>query len=79
MKCEEVFREISNYLDGDLSVELRREFEIHVKSCHHCEVVYDTTRQTIELYCDGELFPLPVEVRERLHVVLRRRYQEMGF
>jgi anti-sigma factor RsiW len=71
--CKKVFREISDYLDGDLDGDLRRSLEVHMKMCRHCQVVFDTTRKTIELYCDGKLFPLPDEVRERLHAALRRK------
>jgi hypothetical protein len=39
--------------------------------------VFDTTRKTIELYCDGKLFPLPDEVRNRLHEALKRRAQRV--
>jgi hypothetical protein len=38
--------------------------------------VFDSARKTIELYCDGRLFPLPLEVRDRLHRALRRRWEE---
>jgi hypothetical protein len=37
--------------------------------------VYDSTKKTIELYCDGELFALPGEVRTRLHEALKRKLQ----
>jgi len=73
LNCQDVFREISNYLDGDLAPELKQAIEAHACGCHHCEVVVNTTRKTIELYCDGRLFALPFEVRERLHVVLRQK------
>jgi len=73
LNCQKVFQEISSYLDGDLDMELKRAIEAHTCGCHHCEVVVNTTRKTIELYCDGRLFALPFEVRERLHVVLRQR------
>jgi hypothetical protein len=39
-------------------------------------VVLDSTRTTIELYCDGKLFQLPADVRDRLHAALRQRLQE---
>jgi len=74
--CKDVFREISNYLDGDLDAGLKQAIAAHTCGCHHCEVVVDTTRKTIELYCDGRLFPLPIKVRERLHAVLRERCQK---
>jgi anti-sigma factor RsiW len=75
-KCQEVIEQISNYLDGDLNAELKRFIEAHTCGCHHCEVIIDTTRKTIELYCDGRLFALPVAVHERLHVVLRRQCRD---
>jgi anti-sigma factor RsiW len=76
LNCQDVFRELSNYLDGDLDADLKRAIEAHACGCHHCEVVVDTTRQTITLCCDGRLFALPIQVRERLHVVLRRKCRD---
>lgn len=76
LSCKQVIREISNYLDGDIDEDLKRRLEMHIRMCHHCEVVFDTTRKTIELYCDGKLFPLPVVVRDRLHEAIRRKWQE---
>lgn len=71
--CKDCIKEISNYLDGTLDDELRSVLNDHLKGCRHCQVVYNTTRKTIELYCDGELFPLPSDVRERLHSALRKK------
>lgn len=73
MDCQEVFRRISDYLDEDLDAELKRAIEAHACGCHHCEVVVDTTRKTITLCCDGRLFPLPVQVHQRLHATLRMK------
>jgi len=74
--CNNAVGEISSYLDGDLDSELRQALEEHLKGCHHCRAVVDTTRKTIELYCDGKLFPLPDPVRNRLHEALRRKWRE---
>lgn len=71
--CKDCLKEISNYLDGTLDEDLREVLNGHLKSCHHCQVVFDTTRKTIELYCDGKLFQLPSDVRDRLHTALRKR------
>jgi len=73
LNCKKVIREISSYLDGELDEELKRSLEAHLMACHHCQVVFDTTRKTIELYCDGKVFPLPEGVRTRLHEALRRK------
>lgn len=75
MNCKEVFQEISNYLDGNLDEDLKRTLHVHLKCCHHCQVVFDTTKKTIELYCDGKLFPLPNTVRSRLHDALRTKWE----
>ncbi|MBZ5513361.1 MAG: zf-HC2 domain-containing protein [Acidobacteriia bacterium] len=75
MKCNDCFQQISNYLEGEIDAALRRELEEHLGKCHRCQVVYDSTRKTIELYCDGKLFELPVGVRARLHAALRRHWE----
>ena len=74
LNCKDCIQQISSYLDGEIEAELKRHLEEHLRKCHHCQVVFDSTRKTIELYCDGKLFPLPVEVRDRLHQALRRRW-----
>ncbi|MGH9328083.1 MAG: anti-sigma factor family protein [Terriglobia bacterium] len=76
MTCKEAFQEISKYLDGELTEDLKRVFREHVGKCAHCKVVFDTTRKTIELYCDGKRFPMPDRVRNRLHSALRRKFQQ---
>ena len=73
VNCKSAVNQLSNYLDGDLDDELKRTIEAHIGKCQHCHVVFDTTLKTIDLYCDGKLFPLPMEVRARLHQALRLR------
>ena len=73
MNCKDAIQQITGYLDGNLDDDLKRVLEVHLKCCHHCQIVFDTTGKTIELYCDGKLFPLPGKVRERLHDALRAK------
>ena len=77
VKCRNAVNELSNYLDGELDEELKMTIQAHLGKCHHCHAVFDTTRKTIDLYCDGKLFPLPEDVRGRLHEALRRRAQRV--
>jgi anti-sigma factor RsiW len=77
LNCKKAVNQLSSYLDGELDQELKQILEAHLGKCHHCHAVFDTTRKTIELYCDGKLFPLPDEVRNRLHEALRRRAQRV--
>lgn len=72
--CHEVMEQLSSYLEGELDVSLRQAIENHLKGCRNCRLIVDTTRKTIQIYCDGRLFELPHEVRQRLHEVLRRRW-----
>lgn len=76
MDCQDVFRKISDYLDGDLDADLKRAIEQHACGCHHCEVVIDTTRQTVKLYCDGTWYVYPIQVHERLHAELKRKCRD---
>ena len=75
MNCNNAIKEICQYLDGELSPELKRSLESHLTYCNHCSAVYDSTRKTIDLYCDGKLFSLPDDVRTRLHEALKRKLQ----
>jgi anti-sigma factor RsiW len=74
--CKGVVKLISGYLDGEIDAKTKRRIENHLKGCRRCKVVFDSTRRTIQLYCDGRLFPLPADVRERLHQALRRKWRE---
>jgi anti-sigma factor RsiW len=76
LNCNDCLEQISNYLDGEIDANLKRMLEEHLGLCWHCKVVFDSTRKTIELYCDGKLFELPIAVRDRLHAALRRRWDE---
>jgi anti-sigma factor RsiW len=73
VNCNKAIREISRYLDSELDESLRRSLEAHLVYCNHCNAVYDSTRKTIDLYCDGKLFSLPDDVRTRLHDALKRK------
>ncbi len=76
VNCKDCLKDLSEYLEGCLDDELRRELQAHLNGCHHCKVIFDTTRKTVELYCDGRVFPLPDNVRLRLHSALRRRWEK---
>ena len=76
MKCNKAIKELSGYLNGELDAELKTTLEAHLTYCNHCHAVYDSTKKTIELYCDGKLFALPDEVHTRLHEALKRKLQE---
>ena len=70
MTCTDFLSQLTDYFDGQISPELLEEVRAHTASCHHCEVVLDTTRKTISVYRDNELYELSTELRERLHTAI---------
>src|SRR5258708_36235589 len=79
VSCEEVWREISNYLEDDMDPGLRSAMEEHFRSCQHCTAVLEGTRNVIRLYGDERMFELPSGFSRRIerwltrNVVVRRR------
>ena len=67
MKCTEFLQELTDYLDGKISENLKIELDEHLHWCHECHVVMNTTKKTIEIYRDNELYELPENLRSRLH------------
>ncbi|MGE5204123.1 MAG: anti-sigma factor family protein [Chlamydiota bacterium] len=66
ISCEHVWREISNYLDGDVDPDLRARMQAHFKVCSHCTAVLDGARNVVRLVADGRAFDLPRGFSERL-------------
>ena len=64
--CEEVLREISNYLDEGLTSELRAQVQEHLRICRNCKVLVNTARKTLTLVADHLVTALPQGVSERL-------------
>lgn len=72
MDCQDIWREISNYLEGDVDPTLRAAMEEHFRGCKHCTAVLDGTRNIVELYGDERMAELPLGFSYRLH----RRLEE---
>ena len=66
VKCEEVWREISNYLDGDIEPDLRLAMEEHIRGCQRCTAVLDGTRNVVQLYGDERMLEVPLGFSHRL-------------
>ena len=60
--CEEFFSEFGDYLENQVSPEVRQELELHLSQCRACHVLYDSTRKTIKLVSEGNSFELPQSV-----------------
>jgi anti-sigma factor (TIGR02949 family) len=66
INCQEVWREISNYIDGDINPELRNRMRQHLEGCAHCTAILDGANNVIRLVADGRSFSLPAGFSERL-------------
>jgi hypothetical protein len=59
IECEEVWRQISNYLDDEVDPDLRAILTLHFKDCAHCSAVLDGARNVVKLVADGRAFEIP--------------------
>jgi anti-sigma factor RsiW len=71
ISCPEVWREISNYVDGDVDPELRARMEAHFRVCTHCTAVLDGTKNVVKLVADGVEYALPEGFSQRLYNKLK--------
>ncbi|HXE05698.1 MAG TPA: zf-HC2 domain-containing protein [Bryobacteraceae bacterium] len=73
MTCTEFLNLLDDLIDDSMTTELRAEIEQHMHKCGHCEVIFNTTRKTIEIYRSHEVYELPTDLRERLHAAIMTR------
>ena len=71
ISCEEVWRDISDYIDEDLDPNQRAALDRHFAECRHCTALLDGTRNVIGLYRDQRVLAPSDGFRERL-------YQRLG-
>lgn len=64
--CEQVWREISNYLDDEVSPELRVAMEKHLRGCNKCATILEGTRNVVGLYGEESMFEPPLGFSQRL-------------
>ena len=67
VSCEEVWREVSNYLDGEVEPVLRAAMQEHIRGCKRCAAVLDGTRNVLQLYGDERMLEVPLGFSQRLH------------
>lgn len=73
MKCSDFLKELTDYLDDSMDQAARAELEEHLRWCHNCYVVCNTTKSTIEIYRGSEIYELPDELRGRLQAAILSR------
>ena len=76
MKCRELIKELSEYVDGTLDENLCAELEQHLEGCNPCQLVVDNVKKTITLFKNGEPYELPEAFRAKLHANLKQKWAE---
>ena len=60
--CDEFFAEFADYLENQVSPEIRQELELHLSQCRACHVLYDSTRKTVKIVSESDSFELPQDI-----------------
>lgn len=72
ISCEELLRELSDYLDGEVTPGLRAAIEAHIRTCGRCSVLVDTTRRTLRIIANERVLSVPYGYSDRLHAYLEK-------
>ena len=64
--CEEFFVEFGDYLENQVSPEVRKELELHVSQCRVCQVLYDSSCKTVKIVTESGSFDLPKSVSDTI-------------
>ncbi|MDE2466372.1 MAG: zf-HC2 domain-containing protein [Alphaproteobacteria bacterium] len=67
VSCKTIIAHLSEYLDGEATPEMRQTIERHLRGCHRCNVVYDSTRKMLIITGDERIFEVPTGFSDRLH------------
>ncbi len=78
MNCTDFLAKLTDYFDGQIDPSLMAEVKEHLGSCHHCEVVVDTTRKTIDVYRGAQAYEFPEELSSRLRAAVMERCRAVG-
>jgi len=60
--CDEFFAEFGDYLENQVSPEIRQELELHLSQCRACQVLCDSSRKTVKIVTESSSFELPESV-----------------
>ena len=73
ISCIEVWREVSNFVDGEVNAELRARMEAHFKGCAHCSAILDGMKNVVKLVGDGVEYEMPAGFSSRLQSKIKNK------
>lgn len=65
--CRDVWKELVNYMEGDLTPEMRERISLHLRGCSHCRAVYDGSYNVVRLLGEKSIIELPQGFSQRLY------------
>jgi predicted anti-sigma-YlaC factor YlaD len=74
--CEEVWRDISDYIDDELAPKQRAALDEHFAECRHCTAVLEGTCNVIRLYRDERVLAPPQGFGDRLEGRINQRLSQ---
>jgi anti-sigma factor RsiW len=75
VNCTDFLAKLTDFFDGRIEPDLLSEVKEHLGTCHHCEVVVNTTRKTIDIYRHQQPYEFPEELAGRLRSAIMKRCQ----
>jgi anti-sigma factor RsiW len=73
VNCTDFLAKLTDYFDGQIDPDLLTEVKEHLGTCHHCEVVVNTTRKTIDIYRGQQAYEFPEDLSTRLRSAIMAR------
>ena len=73
MTCSEFIALLDDLIDDSVTTEMRADLQQHLRGCEHCEVTLSTTRKTIQIYRQHDIYEMPSGLRDRLHAAIMAR------
>lgn len=71
MTHRKIFKNVCNFIDGELDEATCEELKKHIAACPRCRIYVDTVRQTIVLYQEKDTpKEMPEASRRRLHATI---------
>ena len=78
VNCEQVWCEISDYVDGNVDAALRSSMDEHFRTCTRCASVLAGTKNVVALYGDERMLEVPAGFGRRLEKRLAKKAAVKG-
>lgn len=76
--CRQITGLVSDYLTGELSPALTREFKRHLHICPDCVSFLNTYKKTVQTTRSVEIAEMPAKVRDNILTFIRHRMRRVS-